>query len=706
MSVGGNAFINGSNSSSNSQSFNESETFAKEVVERAMERVVKKSSYKRTSRMLREFEENNKHGFDNRKGDKHVTGIYRWVDKIYNNKLVNYGKRLTYEFAIPEPSKSWKELMLNEITKVYKPKAPKTPYSPPSKSTNIDKYNYAEWAGKFGIEVPECPAKLIYVGKSYAEMVMAKDPYQDGDLATSLRRKGAFKYNDIEIPEGYECSSAKVDGGYHNQKNDQSPSLKIHVGQTDFTLWSDGSNFYGVSNQEKNLPVSIRTKDVATFNYNVTAKCERKTETYTAWQSQVYMLIKEAYYREYEEYLNLYAQWEAEINKLTPVVSDSTDYNNNPLLNRRIEQTELKKTAIQYMLSQSGQKIGQNFRNQSDKNCSTHVFMTEGLSDYSEIIRFVEDAIDWNLMSYTFHPYFWANCNDDTWQKLLRTTSNTDSLFEAFLQAGFANVKVPIKGGYEAAILFFLDTGRIWKDGDVAIDGKDGVYNASLMNLDLKSADSVCCECSDDGDTNGEGDCKCGPEEEECVEAKWTSRVPTTLIVVQDYSAPLDANGLPCFSKNDPKVKFCEDGTPLGGLDTESEDPDNGLMVGQSDSALNPTALVTGLQNLIQAGIPIAEAISQLIENFNGGGNKDDFDCDSLNNDYQNYLDSYDSFISATDLTNCKIAVNTRNTLKAFINDFQNLIDNGQGNCDVLKIEATLSDVKTNLETLNTNCPI
>ena len=35
-------------------------------------------------KIVEEFEENNKHGFDNTKGDKHVVGVYRWVDKIYN----------------------------------------------------------------------------------------------------------------------------------------------------------------------------------------------------------------------------------------------------------------------------------------------------------------------------------------------------------------------------------------------------------------------------------------------------------------------------------------------------------------------------------------------------------------------------------------------------------------------------------------------
>ena len=73
---------------------------------------MQKTTKKRTSRILREFEENNKHGYDNRQGESHVTGVYRWVDKIYKNRLVNYGKRLMYEFNVPEPSRFFKKAIV------------------------------------------------------------------------------------------------------------------------------------------------------------------------------------------------------------------------------------------------------------------------------------------------------------------------------------------------------------------------------------------------------------------------------------------------------------------------------------------------------------------------------------------------------------------------------------------------------------------
>ncbi|MBC8884039.1 hypothetical protein H9X57_14005 [Flavobacterium piscinae] len=100
LGIGANFAQNTSQETSNIQAI----TQAKEITERALDRVVNKIKEERITKIVEEFTESNKHGFDNREGEKHVSGVYRWVDKIYENKIINYGKRLMYEFAIPEPA--------------------------------------------------------------------------------------------------------------------------------------------------------------------------------------------------------------------------------------------------------------------------------------------------------------------------------------------------------------------------------------------------------------------------------------------------------------------------------------------------------------------------------------------------------------------------------------------------------------------------
>jgi hypothetical protein len=67
--------------------------YAKEVVEKTVSRLLERVREERRTRTVEEVEETNTHGFRNDSAD-HVTGVYRWVDKLYRQKVVNYGKRL------------------------------------------------------------------------------------------------------------------------------------------------------------------------------------------------------------------------------------------------------------------------------------------------------------------------------------------------------------------------------------------------------------------------------------------------------------------------------------------------------------------------------------------------------------------------------------------------------------------------------------
>jgi len=120
--------------------------------------VVQKVKEERISKIIEEFEENSKHGFDNRKGDKHVSGVYRWVDKIYKNKVLNYGKRLMYEFMLPQPAHfhylntSGKENVLNGDI-IEKPIDPRSNLSLGSTFENTYKF----WAEKYGADIVPQP---------------------------------------------------------------------------------------------------------------------------------------------------------------------------------------------------------------------------------------------------------------------------------------------------------------------------------------------------------------------------------------------------------------------------------------------------------------------------------------------------------------------------------------------------------------------
>ena len=60
-------------------------------------------------------------------------------------------------------------------------------------------------------------------------------------------------------------------------------------------------------------------------------------------------------------------------------------------------------------------------------------------------------------MVYLFYPYFWGKKDD--WVTVAQLTDD-DPLFGQFLRAGAARVQVPVRQGFEEAIITYLSTGQ------------------------------------------------------------------------------------------------------------------------------------------------------------------------------------------------------------------------------------------------------
>lgn len=104
--------------------------FARDVIDKAVSRIQEQTSSTRTTTVRTATEEHNQQVFDNKTGDGHVSGIYRWIDKVYEAQVYTYGRRLMYEFLIPQPAAFWADSVLR--------------------------------AYSAGIEVPQPPLKPVY----------------------------------------------------------------------------------------------------------------------------------------------------------------------------------------------------------------------------------------------------------------------------------------------------------------------------------------------------------------------------------------------------------------------------------------------------------------------------------------------------------------------------------------------------------------
>lgn len=521
------AYADFSSSTSSSNSNSQAQSYAQEVTERALERVVQKVSTRRTSIMLREFEENNVHGFDNTLGDQHITGVYRWVDKIYKNQLVNYGKRLIYEFTVPEPSRFFKEAIKKRLedgdTNTNDMVEPIPPVTLESQGINspadLDAENYQDIAALYNAEVNAIPVHFLRIGKSFSHKFYGEEAQGQDSL-----NRNAKDY-EMELPEGYRCSAVDIRGNIIREGDRGTASAAIYVGDNKFSFgttsgWKDlhvdSAPLYNLMTGV--LPISIATEDVEPINFNVVAHCYFSTEARQQWQNETYNAIATAYQEQLAEYKDAKAIFDAPLEK-----TSEESINFNPLFNRSLEQKELKRLCIELMAEQCDLNFAQDhYQGMNPETCVSPINASQALQTHAETVRFFEQVFDWDLMAYTLYPYFYADKKD--WVKLFQQRNGTDPLFQAFLQAGMARVVLPIRPGFEAAANWYLETGKLWTGQGMTTDNETYL---SIME-DLQSV-------------SGE------------VESTWETRVPTSLTIVQSKSAILDEGGLPCF---DPKGEF------------------------------------------------------------------------------------------------------------------------------------------------------
>ncbi len=553
VEVSADGYIDYASGTASSSSDSEARTYAQEVVNSALERIVQKTTKKRTIRMLQEYEETNRHGFDNREGDEHVTGVYRWVDIVYTNRVVNYGKRLMFEFLIPEPARFYKEALTARAEAAAAEGANSddltAPTDPASLGINsfadIEGYgspaNYLNLASAYGVSVPAPPTEKRSVTQSWADADVKKTKEWSGNGI-------------MAIPDGYEANLAKIDVWYrHDARNSEGTHWVVAVGgeQWSHNIQEGGNNDreyeetveLTLSGLTETVTVTFSGDRTLAYDISVTLECGPTSETLLAWQKDVYDTVVEAYEAQLAEYE---AELAAQEQALEAAAAEAQDelLGNDEDTNRSIELRELQRVAIEMLLAPFEIDFGRDFYTPGSCNVPS-VLQTEDWRIYSSHVKFFEQAFEWDSMAYIFYPYYWADrCS---WVDLIQLDAGDDAQFQAFLQSGMARMVVPVRRRFERAVGYFLETGEIWSGGDLVLDRHDDLY----LSIDEELA-----------------------EIEGFVEEEWQTRVPTELTLVQGKSVYLEDEGLPCCEGIDEDTLLRPSTASLGESASETDDPD------------------------------------------------------------------------------------------------------------------------------------
>jgi hypothetical protein len=374
------AHLNASFSTSSEETQRKAFSFSQEVTEKSSEKITQRIKQTVMHRVLQEIQEINKHAFTNSSSSKHIHGIYRWLNKLYDAQIFNYGQRMMYEFAVPEPAAWFLYAMLNNPptdSEIVKP-VPPTYSGNALKPAHLTRANYNDYVALYQVRGAPAPPPE-YLTAAYF------DKQDNVDQGSNFGRAGK-----IGIPDGYEAVGATVMTDYLFTK-DKEHAFHIMLGGQPFDAtnsWGPAYRDFGARPQE--LSVSYKLHNAWAFCLGIDVVCRLRSDGFAKWQQQVYDAIMEAYLKQKADYEEKLA--------VQKMQQGPQQFGRNPLENQRLAKEELKKLVLMML-------IGTDDIARNSYYTSTEPLMRlDKACENGSWIRFFENAFAWTNMLYVFYP--------------------------------------------------------------------------------------------------------------------------------------------------------------------------------------------------------------------------------------------------------------------------------------------------------------
>ncbi|MCF2528860.1 hypothetical protein [Yinghuangia soli] len=551
-----------------------SRNFARDVIDKAVSRVASQTAVQRTTTRLTETEESNKQVFANSTGG-HVSGMYRWVDKVYKAQVFNYGKRLMFEFLVPQPAAAWADAKLRAFTTALSvPQPPDPPV----------------------YDVPNIPAPETITAASYrglrAEYDLEALPVPEDrktvalrDLVTGSRYFAEKEISGADHSKVFECRGAGI-GGYRAVRVDffgygefksKAPKNQMALEIADRLVWQETRPDVGYWHLDESVApredlvfqdddTTLRLRfweEIDYYDASAVLYLELTEQRRQKWQQDVHAVVKaaeekktravnQARQAEYERRLADYRDRLATLKSATVsvVLQGTSDAADKAVMDEEIKKHCLTLITKEFdsdgaddllprttaMKTRKVTPVDTRFEFQENQEPGTGLPLPpttarvetkardevdwpaidiDAARAQGRMVQFLEQAFEWEHLSYLFYPYFWAEM--PRWLELMGRSDDADPAFTAFLRAGMARVLVAVSPSYEDAVLHYLATREPWSGGPAPVIG-DPLFVPLHEELRAQTDDRL-------------GGTPDGPA--------WTFVVPTSLVYLHDSTDKL-----------------------------------------------------------------------------------------------------------------------------------------------------------------------
>lgn len=431
----------------------------------------------------------------------HRRAVYRWLDRRVCVETVRYDNRLLLDMTVAEPGQQLRLMHQQAGTQAEASDDAPLPLSP----EGITRSNWHLLAARLEAAIPEPPARYIAVnGAGHRQFTDKRDPW-------------VFPFEDLMIPDGYEAfgiaigTTASVHNSSAAMASVSVAGMVVDLNNVHGIHHGPVTSSGGVGEFDPRLTGTVtgfvhhRSRHHWAGTVNVLLKCELSLTKYQEWQRAAFIALSEALADSAE------GRASAERQQLRAM------FGYHPREAERRIVSELKRLCLLSVGVETGSSTGV-VDGQADPTFIPPTYNDQDARAYARLVRFVEDGFEWGNLVYAFHDYWWGRTGE--WSSLFHGDHPSD-LVSQFLRAGSARVVVPVRPGFEEAMLVFISTGIPFLGADGWGLG-DPLY-VSIIETILENRRTD----PDDG----------------CIVASWDERVATDLVAleVEDSLPPAPA---------------------------------------------------------------------------------------------------------------------------------------------------------------------
>lgn len=391
------------------------------------------------------------HILENEHTDKVMLVDYFARVRNWRSDLYRCGVRLAYDVVLPDPGvrlrTRWTELLdiddqlRREFDFAIVP-------------STVGRASWKWLADTYGVALPPPPeatrvTETVHMIESQAPSITLTD---DAGKWTTHQRVVALS---ISVPDDSRLEQLNVFANVRGWNNGVLQWVTAIAGRSWMSAGSDADGFIHLDwdrgpfdvPTSGTLVVGFRIQNALNGELKLTLTSVPTDATMATWQSQCYVLLREAalvrdsQHRAYlrERAASLRRQIAAE----------------DALHLRRLEREQVMRLVLSWLFpgfDDASAVVG------GGEPGSLDAARWQKIMEYGEYIKFVQNAIDWDHVTVFLYPYFW----DNPWharEKLF--LEHPDATHREFLRAGAARVIIAIQPGFEEQVVSLLDKGRL-----------------------------------------------------------------------------------------------------------------------------------------------------------------------------------------------------------------------------------------------------